>query len=45
MLSNFESFLKTGTTFAVLSTEGKTPFHFLEEIIFYKTYYFGQKPN
>ena len=22
---NFESFLKTGTTFAVLSTEGKTP--------------------
>ena len=23
--SNFESFLKTGTTFAVLSTEGKTP--------------------
>ena len=24
--SNFESFLKTGTTFAVLSTDGKTPF-------------------
>ena len=23
--SNFESFLKTGTTFAILSTEGKTP--------------------
>ena len=25
-LYNFESFLKTGTTFAVLSTEGKTSF-------------------
>ena len=23
--SNFESFLKTGTTFAILKTEGKTP--------------------
>ena len=24
-ISNFESFLKTGTTFAVLNAEGKTP--------------------
>ena len=51
---NFESFLKTGTTFAVLSTDGKTPvvnclpiaskFHFLEEILCYRIYKFGQKP-
>ena len=37
--------LRTGTTFAVLSTEGKTliasKLHFLEEIMFYKVYYLG----
>ena len=41
---NFESFLKTGTTFAVLSTEGKTLV--IKERLnkSAKVYYLGQKP-